>query len=273
MDEKKDIQWHPGFVAALQLALQDEKEWLEFISEYELSKKPLRIDVFVKKSNEETTHNHIGELFRKYNVIEYKSPDDKLGVDAFFKAIAYACLFKASGSRENEYNADEITITLVRHRKPTQLFKYLRENGYKVEEKYEGIFYISGQTLFPTQVIVSKAVQGVENVALRVLNTDVALKDYMDFLDAMEQMSDKTKEELGEAVLQVLTEANMKSVLRWKEERNVCLAMEKVMAPELEARELKGRILTYAEMGVSIEEIAEKTSLSVEEIEDILAQD
>ncbi len=63
----------------------------------------------------------------------------------------------------------------------------------------------------------------------------------------------------------------------------MCATLERIMAPEIAERERlsredglekgleKGRILAYAELGVSIEDIARQFSYSVEEIESIIA--
>ncbi len=49
----KILQWHPGFCAALQIELKEEAEFLEFYPEYELSKKPMRIDTLIVKKIED----------------------------------------------------------------------------------------------------------------------------------------------------------------------------------------------------------------------------
>ena len=63
-----------------------------------------------------------------------------------------------------------------------------------------------------------------------------------------------------------------------------CPALEEIMAPELNAQHLKGKlegkmegktegkVLAYADMGLSISEIAIKCSLSEEKVEEILIQ-
>ena len=43
------IQWHPGFCAAMELALRKERDNLEIYPEYNLSKKPLQIDALKKE--------------------------------------------------------------------------------------------------------------------------------------------------------------------------------------------------------------------------------
>lgn len=79
-DEK--IQWHPGFCAAVEIEFRRNRAELEFHREYNLSKKPLQIDLLViKKLKDVQIQNEIGKLFKKYNVVEYKSPDDGMSID------------------------------------------------------------------------------------------------------------------------------------------------------------------------------------------------
>ncbi len=92
------IQWHPGFIAAVDLELGADREHLTYEKEYNLNRKPLQIDLLVlKKERGRRLENEIGRLFRKYNLMEYKSPQDRLDIDTFYKAQAYACLYKAYG--------------------------------------------------------------------------------------------------------------------------------------------------------------------------------
>ena len=102
MKEKKQmsriIQWHPAFYSGLELELRDFKDELIFETEYELSRKPLRMDVLIikKKQGTELKHPFAG-FFRDYNIIEYKSPKDNLTIDDFYKVIGYALLYKSLG--------------------------------------------------------------------------------------------------------------------------------------------------------------------------------
>ena len=83
MEETK-VQWHPGFVAAMNLELAEDRDSLIFEKEYNLNTKPLEIDLLViKKEASVRIENEIGILFRGHNIMEYKSPDDALDIDAF----------------------------------------------------------------------------------------------------------------------------------------------------------------------------------------------
>lgn len=64
MKETK-IQWHPGFVAAMNLEFAKNRQDLIFEKEYNLNTKPLEIDLLViKKVASVRIDNEIGALFR-----------------------------------------------------------------------------------------------------------------------------------------------------------------------------------------------------------------
>ena len=66
------IQWHPGFVAAMNLEFEDNRDTLIFEKEYNLNTGPLEIDLLViKKEPGVLLVNDIGKLFRGRNIMEY----------------------------------------------------------------------------------------------------------------------------------------------------------------------------------------------------------
>ena len=66
------IQWHPGFVAAMSLEFEDNRDNLIFEKEYNLNTGPLEIDLLViKKEPGVRMVNDIGKLFRGRNIMEY----------------------------------------------------------------------------------------------------------------------------------------------------------------------------------------------------------
>ena len=95
MNEIK-IQWHPGFVAAINLELAENRDDLIYEKEYNLNTKPLEIDLLViKKDKDVQIANEIGRMFKGHNILEYRSPEDRMDIDSFYKAGAYASLYKA----------------------------------------------------------------------------------------------------------------------------------------------------------------------------------
>ena len=125
-DSPDKIQWHPAFYAATGLELHEDMERLELKSEYNLSKEPIRIDLLIIKNDEPIgkIKNEIGHIMRKYNVIEYKSPEDSMTIDDFYKTIGYACLYKGYGNTVNEIPENELSVSLFREVYPE---KFLSE--------------------------------------------------------------------------------------------------------------------------------------------------
>lgn len=89
------IQWHPGFVAAMNLELSENRKDVIYEKEYNLNTKPLEIDLLViKKETNIKLTNEIGKLFRGHNIMEYKSPNDELNIEI---SNPYAGIYYISG--------------------------------------------------------------------------------------------------------------------------------------------------------------------------------
>lgn len=126
--EKTKLQWHPAFSAALRITLQDEMKYLEMHEEYLLAKKPLQMDVLlIKKTKNVQIEKSIGQIFRAHNIIEYKSPEDYLSINDFYKVYAYACLYQSDTDKVNEIDPSMITITFVCSHYPRELLRHLAE--------------------------------------------------------------------------------------------------------------------------------------------------
>lgn len=120
--DKTKLQWHPAFGAALRITLQDKMQYLEMHEEHLLSKKPLQMDILIiKKLQEVQIKKTIGRVFRKHNIIEYKSPDDSLSVNDFYKVYGYACIYQFNTDRIKEIDPEELTLTFVCSHYPREL--------------------------------------------------------------------------------------------------------------------------------------------------------
>ena len=89
------LQWHPAFCAAAGLEFHEDIERLELKPEYNLSKEPIRIDLLIiKEESDRRIKNEIGHIMKKYNVIEYKSPEDALTIDDFCLISSSLCVIR-----------------------------------------------------------------------------------------------------------------------------------------------------------------------------------
>ncbi len=230
----KKIQWHPGFAAAVNLELSANREDLIYEREYNLNTKPLAVDLLViKKDKGVDLENEIGKLFRGHNILEYKSPDDSLNIDTFYKSEAYACLYKAYGEAVDLRQAGDITVTIVRERRPEGLFKYFDTHGIRVKKAYKGIYYVLDSVLFPTQVIVTKELEPGEHIWLKSLSSQLGVQEIRELLEWVEGLAEEGEKRLAEAVLEVSIRANQKAVERLRGDEGMCEALLEIMEPEI----------------------------------------
>ena len=83
---------------------------------------PLRIDtLIIKKEKDAEIQKQIGRIFKRYNILEYKSPEKSHTVNSFFKVVSYAGLLQSNTQREQEIPPEEITITLIGDRYPSSV--------------------------------------------------------------------------------------------------------------------------------------------------------
>lgn len=162
------LQWHPAFCAALQIELEGEN--LQFHFEYNLTQKPLQIDALViQKDPFVRIKKSFGRMFRTHNIVEYKSPDDYLSINDYFKVLGYAAIYQANTEKILEIRPEDITITMVTNHYPRDMIKYLTKlyikHGFSVNQMYPGIYYLYGLR-FPTQILVTKELSSEETVWL-----------------------------------------------------------------------------------------------------------
>lgn len=229
------IQWHPGFVAAMNLELAKNRDDLLFVKEYNLNTKPLEIDLLViKKDKGVSTDNEIGAIFRGHNIVEYKSPQDHLDIDTFYKAGAYASLYKSYGETVDSIKADDITVSLVRDVKPVELFRYFEKHQYTITTPYRGVYYIEGMVLFPTQIIVTKELERDAHIWLKVLSDRIEKRDMEELLKRISRLTEQGDRELADSVLEVSAQVNREVLEELKGDDNVSEALLEILMPIVE---------------------------------------
>lgn len=207
------IQWHPGFVGAMNLELRKNRDDLQFEKEYNLNTRPLEIDLLVIRKNTGTQiDNEIGRMFLGHNIWEYKCPKDELNIDTLYKVTAYAGLYKSYGKTVDEVSADDITVSLMRESKPEGLFRYFKEHGYAVSNPYRWVYYIEGKVLFPTQVIVTKELDPAAHVWLSSLSGQLNQQNLQNLLEEINKLHGKADIEFADSVLEVSIQANFEIV-------------------------------------------------------------
>lgn len=273
-----NIQWHPAFCGAAEIDFAANKKELVFQREVNLSKKPLQIDLLIiKKLIDVQLSNELGRIFRRYNVIEYKSPEDSLNIDDLFKTVGYACLYKASGEKANEIPMEEMTVSLFRESRPDGLFTVAQESGFSVQKVLPGVYYIGGLFL-PVQVVATGELPEGTHNCLKVLSRKASVADVIGFLREAKEAKTQGERENVDAVLQASMSANYdlyEEIRRRYPE--MCEAMRMLMKDELDAAMMTGMrdgskktmletAVRMLKKNATVEFVSECTTLPVDEV-------
>ena len=296
---QENVKWHPAFAAAIQLEFKEYKEHLSYKIEHQLTTDPLRIDVVViKKLDNIEINKTIGKIFRKYNVIEYKSPTDYFSIDDYYKVRAYAYLYKVLAQETDPVDIEDLTISIIVSKYPQKLIKYLKEKqNIIVKEVEKGIYYLKS-TDIKTQIIVNnKKLNKKEAEYIKLLqrtqNDNELLKKWID------EYTKNSKDPLYGVIMNVLTKVSPNSILEVYKNMGVpqisnenmdflLKAMSKLKLDEKlkeegkkeekkkgkKAERLKEKqlILKQYSKGLSIEYIAEINDFDVDYVKGIVAK-
>lgn len=231
------LQWHSGFSAALRVELEDELDELCIEDEHMLSKKPMQIDVLVvKMKGEQPIRKNIGRIFRKHNIIEYKSPEDYLSINDFYKVYGYTCFYQSETKRVKDIPPEEITMTFICNHYPQKLLEHLKKfKGIEVEKQEAGLYYLLGDS-FPIQLVIVKELSKEENYWLQNLRCNLKTgEEIQEVVRRYEQVKHKA---YYSDVMNLIVRANQKQM---EEEKNMCEALNELFAEELKEADLRGR--------------------------------
>ena len=235
-EEVTSIKWHPGFCSAMELEFLQYKDLLDFNREFPLSKEPLRIDLLmIKKIKDVVLDIDIGRLFKTYNIIEYKSPKDGLTIDDYIKTVGYAYLYKGLGATVDAVPLSELTATIVRDTEPTELFKKIQSEGGSIEEKFPGVYYITGVVAIPTQFILTSSLSKDFHVCLRVLSNKASEDDIKRFIEIANTFTEPIDKQNADAVMNVSINANREVYDKIRKENPfMCQALRELMKEEIQ---------------------------------------
>ena len=275
--ENQPIIWHPAFVEAIKLELEDYQDSLEFYPEFQLTAAPLQIDcVVVKKKADVVIKKNIAAIFREVNLLEYKSPDDYVSVDDFYKVYGYTCLYASL----EKVPVTSMTVSFVETRHPRELLVHLQKTrGYSVEENSPGIYTVVGDIL-PIQIIDSRQLSPDENLWLKGLRNKLEPGEIQRVLIEISRQEKAAR--IG-AYLDVITRANYFAVEEAMRMSSAAKSLDEVfertgLAAKWEARgEARGEVKGEERKAVDVaqkmvnsgfppETVAEMTDLDPEKI-------
>ncbi len=226
------IDWHAGFVPAMKLEFIENENDLVFEEEHPVDKRGNWIDLLIiKNSGNVRLKNKIGAIFNRFNIVEYKSPNDTVTLGAFYKALAYTGLYLKEIHQYERYGSREFTMTIVCYGRPIKLMKQLARDGIIcTETEVSGIYRISGCIPFRAQIIVTSRLPD-EYVWLKLLTDKATKARVKSLITGTEALQDPIHKEYADRIANTFVSANSDYINKLNEEEpNMCEAVELLFA-------------------------------------------
>lgn len=222
-------QWHPAFCAAMRLELKENRS-LQFTNEFNLTEKPLEVDMLViKKPSGVSIDNGIGEFFDGHNLIEYKSPaDHNFNQFSICRALAYIYYYC------DRYQTWDVTLSLVVSQGRFNILNWLRSRGVKYTRRHGGIYTLHGISFLKVQIVITEEIDGELFQWLSALTDKLTEEKARNLVTTAYGLTENEDKRLAEAIVQVLTSANEEVFEKMKEDDTMASALMELMKPEVE---------------------------------------
>lgn len=275
----------------MKLEFWEDRDRLEFQSEVVLNTMPIKPDLLILHLRDKgKLHNDIGEFFKQYNVLEYKSPGDALTITDFYKTAAYASLYWDVYCPSDREFDRKTTLSIVREAYPRELIKDLNARGMAVQKLHPGIYQVE-YPVYMAQIIVSGQLKE-EHTWLKALTRELKLEQLENLAERSNKAESVEEKHSIESVIDVVSKANLELIKKWREDNQMNAAILELFQPEVDSlkaaleqerqekeqerqekeQERRKTTKNLLKNGVSIEIILNSVPLTREEIEKIQAE-
>ena len=235
-NESGKVEYHYGFYGAVHAVYEPTKVNMEYLQEHELGKEPVRMDMLIIKRESNPLADPIGSFFRRFNVLEYKSPNDGLTENDFYKVQGYALLYKGLSRHTDDVPVRELTVSIFRHAYPREMMAALQNNGHFIDEPYPGVYRVRGELSVPAQVVVTSRLPEGEYGPFKALAPNATLADIRKLLNLGDAGQDPRMADYVRAVLNVSIVINRELFDRIREDGPMNAAVARYFEAELETR-------------------------------------
>ena len=261
--------WHSWFYAQLMITLHRFFPAVTVYREVPLGAQPPRADFVVVENGDIIDLGlPIFKIFRKYNLLEFKSPDDELSKSVLWKVVGYAGFYISQ--HEEQISSGDVTLTLVRSTKPRKLLKDMAK--FIRNDEANGIYHIKGwEVAFPIQIVVTSELEGKEYAGFRAISKRPELDDIRQMLENGEKETDSFTLDQYRAFFEMLAKLDSDQVAEAKRRfPEMAKTWRDVFKPEIdewiqEDREITTRnnlFLYVSEGGMPVDYAAKRAGLS-----------
>ena len=197
-----------------------------------LGSQPSRAD-FLVVSEESDVDLGLGifQIFKKWNIIEFKNPSDELSESVVWKVVGYAGLFIS----KYQVPANEVTLTLVRGARPAKLFKSM--GNYISDGNSSGVYQIKDWMVnFPIQIIVTSELQGDEYASFRAVSKHPQLTDIQKVIRDGSDTDDEHLIDWYRDYLDILSKIDHNMLDQARRNESMSSAWMEVFKPEIDKK-------------------------------------
>ena len=106
-----------------------------------------------------------------------------------------------------------------------------------IEQPFKGIYYVTGNILFPTQIVVMSQLEDENHAAFRILSDHATERDVRAFLEGIDMNATQGEMENTRSVLTVSAMANASLYKLLRSEDNMKSIIDEMIEESLERRE------------------------------------
>ena len=142
-----------------------------------------------------------------------------------------------------------------------------------IEQPFKGIYYVTGNILFPTQIVVMSQLEDKNHAAFRILSDHATERDVRAFLEGIDMNATQGEMENTRSVLTVSAMANVPLYKLLRSEDNMKSIIDEMIEESLERREEQTKRESaarfLAETNFSIKDIAKGLDLPLDTVKEI----
>lgn len=229
--------WHTAFEAFLRFKTHKYKG-VTINVEVEIGADAPRTDYVILTDDEtQEFEESIFRIFRKINILEYKNPKESINERVLYKIAGYACFLIGTAQHARDVPADQVTISIFRAEKNPVFFKKMEKAGKIVSTRTPGIYYVTGITELPFQIVITEELEGKEYAACRALTDKADEKDVRDVIEELNAEPNDRIREYYAMLLSLIVEKNPKifeEIRRNKEMKSKYPGLRKVFKEEID---------------------------------------
>ena len=241
-EETGRTRFHYGFYSAMKVEYDLRSAAVTYEQEKQLGEDPVRLDfLIIKKDTAVSLDDPIGQFFNRVNLFEYKSPEDGMSVDDFYKAQGYGLIYKGFDRKVNELPIEDITLTLVRHSYPRDMIKALKLSGFIINEPHEGIYRFDGKISIPVQLVVTSRLPDGEYDGLKLLASGCTKETVLSYAEKAIASGDENIKANAGTVISICLDINRELGTELKEAGLMNEVIRDIFKKDFEVAEMKGK--------------------------------